>query len=69
MRQISPESEDIFDLIVDLYKSVHGDWKKLGETTGVSEENIKFWLEYAAGFLGNAGNYKVSFFRLWKIIF
>ncbi|KAI5810124.1 dipeptidyl peptidase III [Peziza echinospora] len=58
MRQISPESEGIFDLIVDLYKSVHGDWKKLGETTGVSEENVKFWLEYAAGFLGNAGNYK-----------
>ena len=60
MRQISPESETIFDLIVSQYKAVNGDWKKLGVETGVSEEAVQLWLEYAAGFLGNAGNYKVS---------
>lgn len=58
MRQISPESEKIYDLIVGLYKAVGGDWKKLGVETGVSEEAVQLWLEYAAGFLGNVGNYK-----------
>lgn len=61
MRQISPESEKIYDLIIYLYKAVGGDWKKLGVETGVSEEGVKLWLEYAAGFLGNVGNYKVRF--------
>ena len=59
MRQISPESEGIFDLIVALYKSVDGDWGKLGKETGVSAEDVHFWVEYAAGVVGNAGNYKV----------
>lgn len=59
MRQISPESEGIYDLIVGLYKAVGGDWATLGKETGVSEEAIKLWLEYSAGVLGNAGNYKV----------
>jgi len=59
MRQISPESETIYDLIVSLYKAVSGDWKKLGTETGVSEAAVQLWLEYAACFLGNAGNYKV----------
>jgi len=60
MRQISPESETIYDLIVSQYKAVGGDWGKLGAETGVSEEAVQLWLEYVAGFLGNAGNYKVS---------
>lgn len=60
MRQISPESEGIFDLITGLYKAVDGDWDKLGQETGVSSNAVKLWLEYAAGVLGNAGNYKVK---------
>lgn len=59
MRQISPESEGIFDLIVSLHKSVNGVWDKLGVETGVSKGSMEFWLEYAAGFLANAGNYRV----------
>ncbi|KAF8474662.1 peptidase family M49-domain-containing protein [Kalaharituber pfeilii] len=58
MRQISPESEAIYDLIVGLYKAVEGDWDKLGKEIGVDPQNMKLWLEYAACFLGNAGNYK-----------
>lgn len=58
MRQISPESETIYDLIVSQYKAVGGDWKKLGAEAGVSEEAVQLWLEYAACLLGNAGNYK-----------
>lgn len=60
MRQISPESEIIFDLILSLYKAVQGDWKKLGSETGVNDDDVKLWLEYAAAFLGNTGNYKVG---------
>ncbi|KAI5799928.1 peptidase family M49-domain-containing protein [Geopyxis carbonaria] len=58
LRQVSPESEGIYDLIIALYKAVDGDWAKLGKETGVSEEDVKYWLEYAAAVLGNLGNYK-----------
>ncbi|KAL1978028.1 hypothetical protein VTN31DRAFT_887 [Thermomyces dupontii] len=58
LRQVSPESEPIYDLIVALYKSVNGDWESLAEKTGVSKEDLRYFLEYAAQFLGNAGNYK-----------
>ena len=63
MRQISPESEGIYDLILALYKSVSGDWAKLGKETEVSEQDVKYWVEYAAGVLANLGNYKVCWMR------
>lgn len=58
LRQVSPESESIFDLIVQLYKACNGDWKALQKRAGVSDDDIKYFLEYAAQFLGNCGNYK-----------
>jgi dipeptidyl-peptidase-3 len=58
LRQISPESEPIYDLIIALYKASNGDWQGLAEKTGVSTEDLRFFLEYAAQFLGNNGNYK-----------
>lgn len=58
LRQISPESEPIYDLILSLYQDSNGDWKSLAKKTGVSDENLRFFLEYAAQFLGNNGNYK-----------
>jgi hypothetical protein len=61
LRQVSPESEGIYDLIIATYNAVNGDWKKLSEETGVSEQNVRYWVEYAAQFLGNLGNYKVGF--------
>ena len=57
-RQVSPESEAIYDMIIALYQSCNGDWKALQRDTGISSEDLQSFLEYAAQFLGNAGNYK-----------
>ena len=58
LRQVSPESEAIFDFIIELYKTSNGDWAPLQKTAGVSDDDLKYFLEYAAMFLGNCGNYK-----------
>ena len=58
LRQVSPESEAIFDLIISLYKSCDGDWKGLAKDTGTTESEMQNFLEYAVQFLGNNGNYK-----------
>jgi dipeptidyl-peptidase-3 len=58
LRQVSPESESIFDFIIELYKSTNGDWKAIQSKAGVSDEDLKYFLEYATQFLGNCGNYK-----------
>lgn len=58
LRQVSPESEPIYDLIIGLYHASNGDWQGLSNTAGVSSEDLRFFLEYAAQFLGNGGNYK-----------
>lgn len=55
---MSPESEAIFDFIIALYEKCSGDWKKLRQDTEVSDQGLRHFLEYAAQFLGNAGNYK-----------
>ncbi|KAI0842081.1 putative dipeptidylpeptidase III [Hypoxylon sp. FL0890] len=57
-RQISPESEPIFDFILALHKSSGGDWKALQAKAGISDEDLGHFLQYAAQFLGNNGNYK-----------
>lgn len=58
LRQVSPESENIFDFIVSVYKSCHGDWKSLQTQMDVNDSELTYFLEYAAQFLGNCGNYK-----------
>ncbi|KAL4899153.1 hypothetical protein BDW74DRAFT_184019 [Aspergillus multicolor] len=58
LRQVSPESEPIYDLIVALYRACDGKWPELAQKTSVSDENLRFFLEYSAQFLGNCGNYK-----------
>lgn len=55
---MSPESESIYDFIIELYKASKGDWKAIEENAGVSSEDVQHFLEYAAQFLGNCGNYK-----------
>lgn len=55
---MSPESEPIYDFIIALYESSGGDWKALGEKAGVTEADVTAFLNYAAQFLGNGGNYK-----------
>lgn len=58
LRQVSPESEHIYDFILSLYKASGGDWKALAKKAGVDEEGLTAFLHYAAQFLGNSGNYK-----------
>ena len=45
-------------MILGLHGSCNGDWKSLEKETGVSDQDIKNFLEYSAQFLGNNGNYK-----------
>ncbi|KAL2845378.1 peptidase family M49-domain-containing protein [Aspergillus pseudodeflectus] len=58
LRQVSPESEPIYDLILALHRACDGKWSELAQRTNVSDENLRFFLEYSAQFLGNCGNYK-----------
>ncbi|KAK4128385.1 dipeptidyl-peptidase III [Parathielavia appendiculata] len=58
LRQVSPESEHIYDFILALHKAAGGDWKALAQKAGVDEQGLTAFLQYAAQFLGNAGNYK-----------
>lgn len=58
LRQVSPESEPIFDFIISLYNACKGDWKRLQQDSKVSDEALRFFLEYATQLLGNSGNYK-----------
>ncbi|KAI0135515.1 putative dipeptidylpeptidase III [Daldinia grandis] len=57
-RQISPESEPIYDFILALHKSSGGDWKALQAKAGITDGDLDHFLQYAAQFLGNNGNYK-----------
>ncbi|KAJ9142157.1 putative dipeptidylpeptidase III [Pleurostoma richardsiae] len=58
LRQVSPESESIYDFIIALHKSCGGDWKALAAKAAVEEDDLTSFLHYAAQFLGNSGNYK-----------
>lgn len=58
LRQVSPESEPIYDFILSLYKAVDGNWQSLTERVGVTSEDLTSFLQFAAQFLGNCGNYK-----------
>ncbi|KAK3362927.1 putative dipeptidylpeptidase [Lasiosphaeria hispida] len=58
LRQVSPESESIYDFIIALYGASAGDWKALALKAGVDEGGLSAFLQYAAQFLGNSGNYK-----------
>ncbi|KAI9842780.1 MAG: hypothetical protein M1838_002978 [Thelocarpon superellum] len=58
LRQVSPESEHIFDLIIALHHSCAGKWTELPHRAGISHEELARFLEYATQFLGNLGNYK-----------
>lgn len=58
LRQVSPESESIYDMIISLHRGCNGDYSKLKSEAGLSDQDLKHYLNYAAMFLGNAGNYK-----------
>ncbi|KAF2274541.1 dipeptidyl-peptidase III [Westerdykella ornata] len=58
LRQVSPESEPIYDFILTLHKHCGGDYDKLARSAGFNKEELQAYLDYAAQFLGNLGNYK-----------
>ncbi|KAI9846535.1 MAG: hypothetical protein M1837_003956 [Sclerophora amabilis] len=57
LRQVSPESAPIFDFILELYRVCDGDWSGLARQTEVSSVDLSHFLEFAAVFLANIGNY------------
>lgn len=59
MRQTSPEANGIFDLIIEVHKSCAGQWSRLLEDGSVTEGELAAFLDYAALFLSNIGNYFV----------
>jgi dipeptidyl-peptidase-3 len=58
LRQLSPESEPIYDFIIALHKHCNGDYDGLAKDVGLSKDDLDAYLNYAAQFLGNLGNYK-----------
>ncbi|MCJ1326550.1 hypothetical protein MMC10_003215 [Thelotrema lepadinum] len=60
LHQTSPESNSIFDLIIRLYAHSQGDWRRLAQSNGILPEELDAFLDYAATFLSNVGNYYVD---------
>lgn len=50
-----------------MYRSCDGDWEKLATDTQVDSDEIHNFVNYAAMFLSNIGNYFVSdnFWFIW----
>lgn len=59
LRQVSPESESIFELIIKLSKACDGDWKLFVEQSMIETQDLDHFLDYAAAFLDSVGNYRV----------
>ncbi|KAJ3493276.1 hypothetical protein NLG97_g4832 [Lecanicillium saksenae] len=57
MRQVSSESTDIFDFIMHLYQACGGSWNEFVTKYAVAPKDLQSFLEYAATFLCNLGNY------------
>ncbi|KAE9364218.1 dipeptidyl peptidase III [Stipitochalara longipes BDJ] len=57
LNQTSPESISIFQFILEIYKSCEGNWPELASRVGIEIEELRRFLDYAAVFLGNIGNY------------
>ena len=60
MRQVSPESTHIYELIMEVYRACGGDWPKCTAMTSVNSDSVRDFVQYAALFLGNVGNYYVG---------
>ncbi|KAH3661796.1 hypothetical protein OGAPHI_005974 [Ogataea philodendri] len=56
LRSVSPESEQIYDLILSIHKALKGDYSILEKHLG--KEAKTGYLEYASQFLSNLGNYR-----------
>src|SRR6266487_4623455 len=59
MRQVSWEAQYIFDFILETHRACDGKWEMLAQQVGISHEALEGYLDYAAVFLANIGNYYV----------
>ncbi|KAG9242072.1 peptidase family M49-domain-containing protein [Calycina marina] len=57
LRQVSPESIGIFDLLLEIYAHFSGEWSKLAEECELSQADVDSFVDYSATFLSNVGNY------------
>ena len=62
MPQTSPEAIGIFDFIMELYHTLDGQWTKLIDQRYTTSRKLDAFLQYAALFLCNMGNYYASLF-------
>jgi dipeptidyl-peptidase-3 len=46
---------------LEIYKLCEGNWPELASGVGIEIEELRRFLDYAAVFLGNIGNYFVSY--------
>jgi len=60
LHQVSPEAPFIYDFILGLYSVCSGNWNTLVEQGDLKESELEVFLDYAATFLSNIGNYYVS---------
>lgn len=58
LRQVSPESELIYDFILKLHSAVSGKWSQYVESKSISQQDLDWLLEYASQVMSNLGNYK-----------
>ncbi|KAJ6259529.1 hypothetical protein Dda_5166 [Drechslerella dactyloides] len=58
LRQVSPESEPLFNLILTIAKHVDCDFARLAGQANVADDDVANFVEYAAQVLANLGNYK-----------
>jgi membrane protease subunit (stomatin/prohibitin family) len=66
LRQVSPESIDIFDFILEFHWSCSGNWDVLVAQHFITQEDCDAFLDYAATFLSNIGNYYVRCALFWQ---
>ncbi|KAK5106634.1 hypothetical protein LTS08_000755 [Lithohypha guttulata] len=57
VQQVSPEANDIFDLILEVHRSCEGDWSGMTTELGIEQTEMQQFLSYAATFLSNIGNF------------
>jgi dipeptidyl-peptidase-3 len=60
LRQTSPEAIPLFDFIISLHTKYHGEWDQLGKDLNLNKAEVDAFLDYAACFLSNCGNYYVG---------
>ncbi|KAJ5338972.1 hypothetical protein N7452_005700 [Penicillium brevicompactum] len=56
-KQVFPEANLIFDFVMALHNSCDGDWESLAIRANLDIGEVQLFLDYAAVFLSNLGNY------------